>query len=312
MKKKSCYLWIKVFLLIVFCVLNIDCDFNIFKPNQALQIDSLYVVGFDNELYMGDTVIIKCIVADPDNDNIEYNWSSSGGELIFENNEAILISENDKLVNVYCKVSDGNRSTTVRCIEVSFVCYNYEKYFPISVGNKWTFNSIYKYNYSNLGWFDRTHYEGLETWEILANDGDTLTLEINFNGYSYFKVYTDDCDLNGGPYLDSTRIDARKVIRLKSEDGFWKYCSTIAADTSFRYLPGYELIKSSGIPCPIDSNEPECRYTVYDNYDDYVLSGHLFWDLKLQQGPTYAEKFEGCMYSSAVYSIELLLCSLNE
>jgi len=190
----------------------------------------------------------------------------------------------------------------------------YEKYFPTSVGNTWTFNSIYEYWYSNLGASSDTHYEGVEIWEIIANDEDTLTLEINFNGYNYFRVYADDCDLNGGPYLDSTRIDVRKVIKLIPQRGYWKYSTTTVSNTSFNKIAGLMLIKDSGIPYDINSNELEVRHTIYDNPDDGSgdIYGHLYWDIKLHQGPIYGERRESTWYWGGSQSIELLSYSLNE
>ena len=118
----------------------------------------------------------------------------------------------------------------------------------------------------------------------------------------------------GGPYLDSTRIDVRKVIELIPQNSCWKYNSTTESNTSFNKIPGLMLIKDSGIPYKIDSNELVVRDTIYDTSDDHSgdISGYLYWDITLHQGPIFGKRLESTWYWGNSQSIELLFHSLNE
>jgi hypothetical protein len=367
-------------LLIISIFILCDCDFGN-GPEQYSLIDSLIIIE-QHDYKLGDTLNIVCIHNECNDDLLQFEWSSTGGEIHAERDTVSLISTEDTSVIVICKVVNQSGDSSIQSINIHFenrifilghlekllfdenyamaqtpytilnngvemdgitddvgdlifsfpnlptsfrfmvdqegfkvdtliftgslsqsASNKYERldissfgqidFFPVTVGNTWTFNSLETYN-AYSGDYDK-YVDGIETWEIIDVNAsnDTIQMLVTFNGQIRERFH------NGfSTWFDTTQIDTNNIVVLMKcekiygnevsfEDTF-SVISWYPSNSSF--FPGISLMRK-GMPV---------IHKAKNNITFSTLS--VFWEFEYGVGP-----LEGCYsFFTNAYELELI------
>ncbi|RMF57684.1 MAG: hypothetical protein D6748_10640, partial [Calditrichaeota bacterium] len=102
--------------LAVLLITVLNCNSDLFKTNQPPVIEDLYPLNQMYQINPGDTVVIVVVASDPDEDELSYEWSASGGSFLFPQDRDTIrwvapVIGGEYTITVLVKDSENNSST---------------------------------------------------------------------------------------------------------------------------------------------------------------------------------------------------------